>query len=159
MSTTQTAIDPTPRRAVAAFADYTDALRTAEYLSDNGIPPGRVRIVGQGVRTAEQVAATMSIGRAGLLGAIQGAVIGALFGLLMGLTLGYEPDVTLPLLFLYGLFWGAILGGILGTLLYAGIGVRWTPAPLPGLAAERYEIVVDADVAAQAEQLLRQDTA
>jgi hypothetical protein len=38
MSTTQTAIDPTPRRAVAAFADYTDALRTAEYLTDNGIP-------------------------------------------------------------------------------------------------------------------------
>jgi hypothetical protein len=30
---------------------------------------------------------------------------------------------------------------------------------VPGLAAERYEIVVDADVAAQAEQLLGQDAA
>ena len=159
MSTTQTAIDPTPRRTVAAFADYTDALRTAEYLTDKGIPPGKVRIVGQGVRTAEQVAATLSSGRAGLLGSIQGGLIGALFGLLMGLAFGYEPDVTLPLLFLYGMIWGAVLGGILGTLLYAGIGARWTPAPVPALAAERYEIVVDADVAAQAERLLRRDTA
>jgi hypothetical protein len=159
MTTTQTAIDPTPRRAVAAFADYTDALRAAEYLTDNGIPPGSVRIVGQGVRTAEQVAATTSMARGGLLGAVQGAIVGALFGLLMGMTFGYEPDASLPLLFLDGLFWGAVLGGILGTILSPALGVRWTRAPAPGLAAERYDIVVDADVAPQAEQLLARDTA
>ena len=43
------------RRQIATYANYSDAERAVDYLSDNGFPVQRVAIVGSDVRPVEQV--------------------------------------------------------------------------------------------------------
>jgi hypothetical protein len=151
------AVDPFPRRAIGEFDSYTEALRAAEFLADGGVPPEKVAILGRDIQTVEQVARRTSTAQAALAGAIEGGLLGAFFGILVALTFSLEPDVAVPLLVLYGLLWGTLLGGVLGALLHAALGLPRRPpaAPAPGAEGPRYEIVVDEDVAAPAEQILR----
>lgn len=145
--------DTAARRTVAESDDYTEARRTAELLADSGIPPDKVAIVGHDFSPAEQEVARSTTAAAAALGAAEGALLGAFFGVLMVVVFAYEPDVAVPLIILYCILLGALVGGVLGALLYAILG-HPRPAP-PGVEAARYEVVVDEDVAAQAEQMLR----
>ena len=145
----------TPRRAVAAFDTYAKAQRAVDRLSDAGFPVERVAIVGQGLRYVEQVTGRLTTGRAALLGALQGAFIGGVLGLLAALIFTWDPNPAVPLIILYGLVIGAILGAVLGALLHAATGGERDFTSIPGMQAERYEIMVDADVADRATELLR----
>jgi uncharacterized membrane protein len=151
----RTVVSHTPRRAVAAYDSYTAAQRAVDRLSDRGFPVEKVAIVGHGLRYVEQVTGRYTTGRAALVGALEGGLLGAFFGLLMGLIFTYDPNPAVPLLVLYGLVAGAVLGAILGALLHAATGGVRDFTSLPGLQAERYEVVVDENVADQAEAQLR----
>jgi hypothetical protein len=149
----RTAVSDRPRRAVAAYDDYVEAQRAVERLADQGVPLDKVAIVGHGVQYAERVVERMTRARAALLGAIIGGLIGAFFGVLMSLVFSYDPNPAVPLLVLYGLLWGALLGGVLGALLGGPVaGPRGRSIPV--LSAERYEIVVDDDIADRAAELV-----
>ena len=150
-----TVTTPTPRRAVAAFDTYEEAQRAADRLSDAGFPVERVAIVGQGLRYVEQITGRLTTGRAALLGALQGASIGGILGLLTALIFTWDPAPGVLLIILYGLVAGAILGAVLGALLHAATGGERDFTSIPGMQAERYEIMVDADVADRAAELLR----
>ena len=145
----------TPRRAVAAYESYAEAQRAVDRLSDRGFPVEKVAIVGHGLRYVEQVTGRYTTGRAALVGALEGALLGGAFGLLMGLIFTYDPNPAIPLLVLYGLAVGAVLGAVLGALLHAATGGARDFTSLPALQAERYEVVVDEDVAGRAEEQLR----
>jgi hypothetical protein len=149
------AVDRRPRRSVAAYDTYADAQRAVDRLSDAGFPVEKVAIVGHGLRYMEQVTGRMTVGRAAMMGAFQGATIGALFAVLLGLLFTTDPDPALLLLLLYAVAAGALMGALLGALLHAATHGRHDFASSPGLAAERYEIRVDADVADRAAELLR----
>ena len=143
------------RRAVAAYDSYSDAQRAVDRLSDQGFPVDRVAIVGHGLEYVEQVTGRFTTARAALVGALEGALLGAFFGLLMALIFSYDPNPALPLLVLYGLVAGALIGAALGALLHAATGGTRDFTSLPGLQAERYEVVVDDEFAARAAELLR----
>ena len=143
------------RRAVAAYDSYSDAQRAVDRLSDRGFPVDRVAIVGHGLEYVEQVTGRFTTARAALVGALEGALLGACFGLLMALIFSYDPNPALPLLVLYGLVAGALIGAALGALLHAATGGTRDFTSLPGLQAERYEVVVDDEFAARAAELLR----
>jgi uncharacterized membrane protein len=151
----KTAVSHTSRRAVAAYDNYAEAQRAVDQLSDRGFPVEKVAIIGHGLRYVEQVTGRHTTGRAALVGALEGALLGAVFGLLMGLIFTYDPNPAIPLLVLYGLVAGAVLGAVLGALLHAATGGTRDFTSLPGLQAERYEVVVDEDVADRAEEQLR----
>src|SRR5687768_11377791 len=70
---------------LATFTGYPEAQRLVDRMSDDGFPVESVRIVGEGVRTVEQVTGRMTRGRAALAGAASGAWFGVLIGLLFGL--------------------------------------------------------------------------
>jgi hypothetical protein len=141
-----------PHRTVAAFNTYAEAQRAVDRLSDAGFPVERVAIVGQGLRSVERVTGRLTTGRAALLGASQCALLGALFGLIVGLLWG--PEATL-LLVLYGLVAGGLFGAIMGGITHAATRGERDFASVAGLEAERYEVVVDDELAGRAAELLQ----
>ena len=143
------------RRTIASFDDYADAQRSVDRLSDEGFPVERVAIVGTGLRYVEQVTGRMTTGRAALMGATQGAALGALFGLVFGLIFTIDPNPALLLLMIYGLVAGAIVGALLGAIAHAATGGMRDFASVAGMQADRYEVMVDEDVADQAASILR----
>ncbi len=147
--------DAGSRRTIASFDDYADAQRAVDRLSDEGFPVERVTIVGTGLRYVEQVTGRMTTGRATLMGATQGATLGALFGLVFGLIFTIDPNPALLLLVLYGLAAGAIAGALLGAITHAATRGMRDFASVAGMQADRYEVVVDDDLADRAASILR----
>ncbi len=143
------------RRTIVSFDDYADAQRAVDRLSDEGFPVERVTIVGTGLRYVEQVTGRLTTGRAALIGATQGAALGALFGLVFGLIFTIDPDPAILLLVLYGLVAGAIAGALLGAITHAATGGTRDFASVAGMRADRYEVVVDDDLADRAASILR----
>src|SRR5919199_1875928 len=123
---------PAPRRAVASYTNYRDAERAVDWLSDQGFPVERVAIVGTGLRYVEQVAGRVTTGRAALIGAGQGLLIVLLFALVAG----------------------AIFGAIFGGLAHYARGGQRDFTSVSGTEAERYELMVDDEVAGEAQRLL-----
>jgi hypothetical protein len=139
------------RTTVATYDNYRDAERAVDFLSDKGYPVERAAIVGTGLKTVEQIAGRLTVGRAALLGAGQGAMIGLLFGLLFGLFFNGTDFFGVVL---YGLVAGTIFGATFGAIGQAMSGGRRDFASVSGMTAEKYELQVDHEVSAQAKQLL-----
>ena len=142
-------------RTVATFDEYAEAQRAVDRLSDQRFPVERTAIVGHGLRYVEQVAGRMTTGRAALLGAVQGAWLGLLFALLVSLFFTVDPDPAIFLLLLYGLVVGALAGALIGALVHAANRGRRDFTSVAGMTAERYELVVDDELADRAAEILR----
>jgi hypothetical protein len=143
-----------PRRSIGTFESYPDAQRAVDRLSDAGFPVERVAIVGHDLRYVEQVAGRLTTGRAALMGALQGALLGGLLGLIVALVFTLDPSPAAPLLVLYGIVVGGLLGALLGALTHAATGGERDFASVSGLQADRFEVLVDDEVADRAVELL-----
>jgi hypothetical protein len=132
---------------LASYSDYGDAQRLVDRMSDDGFPVESVRIVGEGVRTVEQVTGRMTRGRAAATGAVSGAWFGVLIGLLFGLfTAGAGWLWLLLISLVIGAFWGAVFGFVAH---WSTRGQRDFSSVMT-LRAQRYEVHVDTERAAQA---------
>jgi MFS family permease len=132
---------------LASFSDYVEAQRLVDRMSDDGFPVESVRIVGEGVRTVEQVTGRMTRGRAAAAGAASGAWFGVLVGLLFGLFTAGAAWVWLLLISLViGAFWGAVFGFVAH---WSTRGKRDFSSVMT-LQAQRYEVHVDKERAAEA---------
>lgn len=140
-----------PRRPIATYSSYGEAERAVDWLSDQGFAVERVAIVGSGLRIVEQIAGRVTTGRAALAGAGQGALIGLLFALLFGLF--FTGPGFLGLL-LYSVIAGAVFGALLGALAHSALGGTRDFASASRTEAERYEVMVDDEVADEAQRLL-----
>lgn len=142
------------RRTLAVFHDYESAQRAVDRLADQGFPVERVAIVGRDLRYVEQITGRMTTATAAVLGTLQGAALGALFALGFGLIFTYRPNPALPLLVVYGMLAGGVVGAALGGLVHAAGRAERGFTSAGAMVADRYELVVDADVADRAAQLL-----
>ena len=142
------------RRTVAAYPTYADAERAVDRLADHDFPVERVAIIGQHLQTVEQVTGKLDYPTAAWRGAMSGAATGALLGWIFGLFNWADPLVSALLLALYGLLIGAVIGAIIAVILYALQGGRRDFASVTVMRPERYELVVDDEVADQAARLL-----
>ncbi|WP_433608178.1 general stress protein [Dactylosporangium sp. CA-139114] len=139
-----------PTVAVASYPDYAAAQRAVDFLSDNGFPVDRVRIVGSDLRLVEQVHGRLTIGRAALAGASSGAWFGLLIGILLGaFAVGAWWQVLLFAI-IAGVVWGAAFGAIAHAMTRGQRDFTSTPM----LQADHYTLIVDADVADQAREML-----
>jgi hypothetical protein len=132
---------------LASYTDYLDAQRLVDRMSDDGFPVESVRIIGDGVRTVEQVTGRMTRGRAAVAGAAAGAWFGVLIGLLFGLFTAGTAWIWMVLISLViGAFWGAVFGFV----------AHWSTrgrrdfSSVMTLQARRYEVHVEMERAAQA---------
>lgn len=143
-----------PRRTIASYPDYRDAERAVDRLADREFPVERVAIVGQGLKTVEQVTGRIGWWDAALRGLLSGAIAGALIGWLFAVFDWFNPLVARGWLILDGLWFGALVGLAFGLLAHALTHGRRYFSSIGGLQAERYDVVVDAAVADEAVRLL-----
>jgi hypothetical protein len=144
------------RRAIASFGTYAEAEHAVDRLADNGFPVQRVAIIGQDLQTIEQVTGKLDYPRAAWRGAVSGAVPGALIGWIFGLFDWVHPLISSLLLAVYGLIIGAVVGAIIGLVVYAlQRGARDFESVMV-VRPQRYEVVVDDEVADQAAHQLGQ---
>jgi hypothetical protein len=143
-----------PRRVVASYSSYRDAERAVDYLSDNNFPVERVSIVGRDLEFVEQVTGRMTYAGAGLRGMLSGALVGALVGWLFAVFSWFDPVIGWGWLILDGLWFGAVVGALFGLLSHAMLGGRRDFASIGAMRANRYELLVDDEVAAEAERLI-----
>lgn len=144
--------DQSARVNVANYATYPEAQRAVDFLSDQRFPVERTAIVGEGLRTVEQVTGRLDWGRAASLGFGQGLFVGLFVGLLFGL-LGLGGG-NLIYAAAYGMVMGALTGLLWSVVGYAMSGGRRDFTSVGGMRAERYVILADAEVAEQAKTLL-----
>ena len=141
-------------RTVATFVDYPDAQAAVDRLSDDGFPVEHVVIMGQGLRSVEHVTGRRSYLQAAGSGALSGAFMGAFLGALFGLFSFFDPLTSAVVLALWGLVFGAVLGAILGLIGHAMSGGRRDFSSVRTVEAERYDVAVAAEHAADAERRL-----
>jgi hypothetical protein len=146
----------TNRRVVATYHSYGEAERAVDYLSDNRFPVERVAIIGHDVKMVEQVIGRLNYARAALHGAGSGALVGALIGWIFGLFDWVRPLIASLALAAYGLVFGAVVGAVFGLIIYALQGGRRDFSSMRVLLPSRYEVMVDAEVAAEAARMLAQ---
>ena len=142
------------RRTVASYTSYADAERAVDRLADLDFPVERVAIIGQDLQTVEQVTGKLDYPTAAWRGAVSGAVPGALLGWIFGLFDWADPLVSALLLALYGLLIGAVIGAVIAVIVYALQGGRRDFASVTFMRPQRFELVVDDEVADQAARLL-----
>jgi uncharacterized membrane protein len=142
------------QRTVATFTSYGEAERAVDDLTDLKFPVQHVAIIGEDVRLVEQVIGRLGWGRAALQGAGSGAATGALVGWIFGIFSWIHPLIAGLTLAAYGLVVGAIIGAIVGLILHAAQGGRHDFAAVRMMRPSRYELVVDDEVADEAEHLL-----
>jgi hypothetical protein len=140
----------TPTVSVATYPDYALAQQAVDYLSDNEFPVERTSIVGTDLRLVENVLGRMTTARAALAGAASGAWFGLFIGLFFGI---FSNENWFGLIFL-GLLIGAAWGAIFGAIAQATTGGRRDFTSRSSLQASQYAVVVEADVADDARQLL-----
>ena len=144
--------DQSARVSVGTYATYPEAQRAVDYLSDERFPVERLAIVGEGLKTIEQVTGRLDWGRAASLGFGQGMFIGLFVGLLFGL-LGLGGGNLLYAV-AYGVVMGAVTGLVWSLLSYAMSGGRRDFTSIGGMRADHYVILADADLAERARTML-----
>ncbi len=138
------------RRVIASYDNYADAEAAVDHLADRKFPVERIAIVGQDVKLVEQVTGRLSYPIAAAHGAAAGALPGALIGWLFGLLDWIDPLTSGLLLALYGLVFGAVVGGLLNTVVFAMQRGRRDFTTITVMQPSRYDILADAEEADRA---------
>ncbi|BBY43721.1 general stress protein [Mycolicibacterium celeriflavum] len=135
------------REVIASFDNYPDAQHLVDRMSDGGFPVAHISIVGDGVRTVERVTGRMTNGKAALAGAGSGAWFGLLIGLLFAIfAVGPLWIWVVLIATVIGAFWGAVFGFVAHWSTRGGRDF----SSIQTLEAQRYDVYVSADHAAEA---------
>lgn len=127
---------------IASYAQYRDAQRAVDSLSDAGFPVRAVTLVWQNLRRIEHVTGRRTVWSAAGQGAISGAWFGGILGLLLSLFVELDEDTTAFGLVVIYLLVGAVVGAIwLGVLHALRRGTRDFDT-IDQLDAERYDLYV-----------------
>lgn len=145
---------PVGRHVLGSYAHYEQAQAVVDHLSDAGFPVQSLTIMGADLRLVEQVTGRLTTGRAAAAGAASLGWLGLLFGLFVGIFA--ESGTALLLLAVYGLLSGAVFGAIMGLVAHRATGGKRDFSSTRGLAATRYELLVEQDRAEEAERLVAQ---
>lgn len=143
-------------RVLRSVSSYAQAQQTVDQLSDRGFAVEKVRIVGLGLRTVEQVTGRLTTGKA----TGQGAIGGAWFGLLVGLLFAIFTDASLWAYAFFGpIVLGAVWGAIFSGIGHAATGGRRDFSAVSSFEADSYDILVEAPYVQEADETLRREPA
>lgn len=151
MSTTAAPLTHGPQDLVGSYPTYAEAQHVVDTLSDRDFPVGRIRIVGHGITTVETVTGRWTNGRVALAGAGTGAWIGLLIGLVVGI---FMPGPVWLTILLTSSLLGALWGAGLGFVTHWSTRGRRDFRSKQSLAAERYDVLVDAEWIGEARRVL-----
>jgi hypothetical protein len=137
-----------PHKVVlASHGSHAAAQRSVDVLAERDFPVEHVTIVGCGLRVEEQVLGRWTLGKAMLAGLGSGAWVGLLIGLIFWIVSPWVFGAVISAVIL-GAFFGAILAAV------AHLVRRRTFSSATAVVADRYDVLVDAEFAAEARRLL-----
>ncbi|SCL47970.1 hypothetical protein GA0070606_1234 [Micromonospora citrea] len=140
-----------PTVTIGSYPDYPSAQRVVDHLADNRFPVEHTAIVGTNLTLVETVLGRMTTGRAALVGAGTGAWFGLFIGLLFGIfTAGNNWVAVILVALVVGAIWGAVFGAVA----HAMTGGRRDFTSASSLRAGQYAVIVDAQFAEQARQMI-----
>jgi len=140
-----------PRGEVLGSYDtYPEALAVVDRLAKAEFPVKQVAIVGSDLKTVERVTGKLTWGRAAGAGAASGGWIGLFLGLVL-LLFTPEPQVTSMAA---AVLFGVAFGIVFGLASYAITRRRHDFTSTHQVIAGRYEILVDPQLTARAQELL-----
>lgn len=137
-------------RVLQSVDTYPEAQALVDGLSDGGFPVEKVRIVGTGLRSVEQVVGRLTTGKAALQGTLQGLWFGLMVGILLGI---FAAPGSWLWTVLVGVAIGAVWGAIFGAISHAMTGGKRDFASLSTFEAEAYDVLVEATHVSQAAQI------
>jgi len=141
--------DRTMRRTIATTDRYRDAEQIVDRLADDGFPVEHITIVGRDLQTVEQVVGRLNAWKAALTGAGSGALLGLLFALLFGIWFAHDGTSVLAII-VYWTAFGALIGVVISLIGYALSGGRRNFAAITTMQAQRFDVLVDEEFAADA---------
>jgi hypothetical protein len=147
-------VDGETWRTIASYSTYREAERAVDHLADRRFPVERVAIVARDLKFVERVMGRMGYKEAALKGAVSGAFVGVLVGWLFGVFDWFNPLLAAAWLAFQGLWFGALVGALIG------LAMQWLKRgrrdfdSVAGMEAERFDVTVDDEVAAEAARLL-----
>lgn len=137
-----------PHKVVlSGYANHQAAQHAVDVLAERGFPVEHVTIVGSGLRLEERVLGRWTLGKAVLGGLGSGAWVGLLIGLVFWIVTPWVAGAIIS-----GVIIGAIFGAIFGAA--AHVLRHQAFASSSAVVAGRYDVLVDAEFAAEARRLL-----
>jgi hypothetical protein len=141
-------------RVVAVYRSYSEAEQAVDRLSDAGFAVERTAIIGRNPQFVERVVGRVGYLDAALRGGVTGAIVGILIGWLFAVFNWFDPSIAWGWLVFDGLWFGLLAGTLAGLLGHALSGGRRDFDSVRALEADRYELLVDEEVADEAERIL-----
>jgi len=137
--------------SLGVYADYPEAQRVVDYLSDNAFEVQNVAIVGTELKTVERVTGRLTRSRVGSASAMSGAWMGLLIALAFSL-FGNSSAVG----FVGTVIFGAIFGYVWSQIGYAAITRNGTRdfSSVSQVVATKYEVLVEHKFAERARGIL-----
>ncbi|GAA4626531.1 membrane protein [Actinoallomurus vinaceus] len=132
---------------LSGYTSHEAAQRAVDILAERNFPVEHVSIVGSGLRLEERILGRWTLGKALLAGLSSGAWIGLLIGVVFWIVSPWVVGAVISAIVL-----GAIFGAIFGAVTH--MVRRRTFASTSAVVAERYDVLCDAEFAAEARRLL-----
>ncbi|SNY25641.1 general stress protein [Paractinoplanes atraurantiacus] len=143
------------QRMVAVHTDHRAAQESVAVLDDAGLPAERIAIVGSGLRVVERGQGRLSTADVAGRGAVSGLVVGMLVGWLLSLVGLTTPETSAIWLAVNAGVLGAILGAVVALVGYVATRGNRTFVQPAQIQAEKFGVLVDADLADRAVRALR----
>lgn len=142
---------------LGTYDTYPEAQSVVDRLSKAEFDVKQLSIVGNDLKTVERVTGKLSYGRGALAGAASGAWLGLFFGLVFTI---FTPPTSQTLGFVgAALLIGAGFGMIFGIVSYAITRRRRDFTSTHQVLASNYQIIIDPELTAKAQQVLQQHPA
>ncbi|MCW2864223.1 MAG: hypothetical protein JWP48_5931 [Actinoallomurus sp.] len=132
---------------LGTYRSHAAAQRAVDVLASQKFPVEHVTIVGTGLRFKEIVLGRLTLGRVLIGGAVTGGWIGLLVGLVLLIVspwAAWSMISAIALGIVFGIIWAAV----------ARVMYRRSFAAVPGIIADRYDVLVDAEFAEEARRVL-----
>jgi len=136
---------------LATFADYNPAQSLVDMLSDAHFDVSQVRIVGNDLRSVEQVTGRLTLAKAALTGAAGGAWFGAFAGAFLTF---FSTSLVWIIAIIAGLAVGAVAGALYRSVGYWLSRGRRDFSSVQSLEASNYSVMVVGSQAAEASRLV-----
>ncbi|MGX5358705.1 general stress protein [Kocuria sp. KH4] len=136
---------------IGRYGTYADAQKAVDHLADEQFEVDRIAIVGNDLKSVEQVTGRLSYPRVAGQGALNGMVFGAFLGMILSLLAGGEwVSSLLVSVLLGGAFWM-----LLATVTYAMQRGKRDFTSTNQIVATSYDVVAAPEVAQRARQVLQ----
>jgi hypothetical protein len=137
--------------SLGIFDRYEQAQRAVDYLSDQEFPVQNCMIVGTDLKQVERVTGRLTYARAAMAGAASGAWMGLFVGVLLSLFSSTDNAFGIVIA---GVLFGVVFGMVMGLAGFAATRGRRDFTSVSQVIATRYEVLVEHNLLAQAQQLL-----